>query len=113
MAAGPNGFELTYSAGGEIELAAGHYWIGLTPQLDFGQFGQEFHHGSDEWFKTSAGRNPGGGFGVGTDWFDAGQTFGGIDWGGAITITGEIIPAPVTLALLGMGLVGTGRRRRQ
>ncbi len=113
MAAGPNGFELTASLGGVLHLDAGEYWIGLTPILDFGRFGQEFHQGTDVWLNNSAGRNPGGGFGVGTDWFDAGQTFAGLDWGMAITITG-IVPTPGALALLGVaGLLGTRRRRLQ
>ena len=81
--------------------------------LDFGVVGQEFHLGSDNFLKNSAGRNPGGGFGVGFDWFEAGPVFGAIDWGGAITITGKNVPAPGALALLGMaGLVGRRRRRR-
>ncbi len=113
MAVGANGFELTHDAAGGITLAAGDYWIGLTPQLDFAGFGQEFHQGTAEWLKNSAARNPGGGFGVGTDWFDAGLVFGGIDWGASITITGKNVPTPGALALLGLaGLLTTRRRRR-
>ena len=66
---------LTTGLGGGVVLEAGNYWIGLTPQISFVDFGQEFHKGTDNWLKNSAGRNPGGGFGVGTDWFDAGATF--------------------------------------
>ena len=114
LSTGPNGFELTASLGGAIKIYPGEYWIGLIPSLDFGTDDQEFHQGSDFFLKNSAGWNPGGGFGVGTDWFDAGQRFGGIDWGGAITITGKQLPTPGALALLGVaGLLGTRRRRRQ
>ena len=104
---------MTTHLGGGIVLGEGNWWIGLTPKLDFGAFGREFHQGSDVFLKNSAGRNPARGFGVGTDWFDAGQTFNFEDWGGAITITGKNVPAPGALALLGMaGLLGTRRRRR-
>ena len=92
LAAAANGFSLTVSLDGDLVLEAGDYWIGLTPSLEFGAFGSEFHQGTDEWDKNTAGRNPGGGYGVGTEWFDAGQLFAGIDWGMAITVTGEDCP---------------------
>ena len=105
---------LTTHLNGGIVLGEGNWWIGLTPKISFVDFGNEFHKGSDQWLKNTAGRNPGGGFGVGTDWFDAGQTFSGIDWGMAITVTGKKVPTPGALALLGVaGLLGTRRRRRQ
>ena len=111
MALGPVGLELTTLT--DIDLAAGTYWIGLTPDLDFGVFGQEFHQGSDVIFgMNSMARNPGGGFGLGTDWFEAGPTFEGIDpWDAAITITGTATPTPGALALLGLALVAPRRRR--
>ena len=113
MAANGNRLSLTARLDGAITLEAGKYWIGLTPSLDFGGFGQEFHKGSDFFEKNTAGRNPNGGFGVGTDWFEAGPVFGGIDWGMALTVTGKNVPTPGALALLGIaGLLVTGRRRR-
>ncbi len=52
-------------------LAPGECWIGLTPIADFGAFGQEFHWLSASPVGTpSAIRNPGGGFGLGTQWGD-------------------------------------------
>ncbi len=115
IVAGPNGLEVhatDLNGGAGISLPAGDYWIGLTPILDFGSFGQEFHQNSTSFVgDASAARNPGGGFGVGPDWFNAGQVFGGEpDYDAAITILG--VPAPGTVALLGLsGLVAARRRR--
>ena len=107
MAPGANGLEFTASLGGGTTLTAGAYWIGLTPDIDFGVFGQEFHQGTADFEKNTAGRNPGGGFGVGTDWFEAGPTFGGIDWGLAVTITGKNAKNDCPWDLDGSGDVGT------
>ena len=109
----PDGIEVTAS-GLNIDLVAGTYWIGLTPELDFGAKGQEFHNPAINFLGApTQGRNPGEGFGFGPDWFDAGFTFGGfVDWDMAISIRG--IPAPGALALLGVaGLAGMRRRRRK
>ena len=98
------------ASGLNIDLAAGTYWIGLTPEVTFVQFGNEFHWGAASIGNATQGRNPGDGFGLGTDWFDAGATFGGIEgWDAAITIEG--IPAPGVLALLGVAGLVTRRRR--
>ncbi len=79
-------------AGGlSIELA-GEHWVGLTPLANFGEFGQEFHRGAPIMGVDTAWRNPGGGFGVGTDWSDTGIL--GAGWVGAfdaaINISGVI-----------------------
>ena len=103
-----------HASGLNINLAAGTYWVGLTPIGDFGVVGQEFHLASfTSTGADSLARNPGGGFGIGTDWVNAGVTFGGLTpWDGAILIGGTVVPAPGALALLGLGgLVGTRRRR--
>jgi len=97
-------------------LAAGDYWFGLTPIADFGVFGQEFHQGAlggvvgDQ----AAARNPGAAFGLGPAWFQAGQTFGGVNFDSAFAITGEdaSVPEPGTLFLLSAGLVALATRRR-
>ncbi len=104
-----------HASGLNIAVAAGTtYWIGLTPELAFADFGQEFHSAAAAAMgDASQVRNPGGGFGVGTDWFDAGVVFGGVTgWDAAILIEGYIVPAPSAMALLGFaGLAGIRRRR--
>ncbi len=102
---------LTTHLDGDMTLTAGDYWIGLTSSLDFGQFGQEFHKGSDIFEKNTAARNPGGGFGLGTDWFEAGPVFGDIDWGMALTVTAKNVPTPGALGLLGVAGLAARRRR--
>ena len=73
-------FKSVTACGLNIELTAGTYWIGLTPDIDFGLFGQEFN------FTSVAGvtgteafaRNPGGGFAIGTDWITTALAFGAV-----------------------------------
>ena len=98
----------------DMDLAAGDYWIGMTPILDFGIFGQEFHRGAPIVGLDTHFRNPGGGFGVGTDWGTAGALFAG-DWDGvydaAMLVEGRVVPAPGVAALLVGGLLAVRRRR--
>lgn len=55
----------------EIQLAAGIHWIGLSP-MSPSSIPQEFHYASSNQIGgLSFARNPGGGFGLGTDWFSA------------------------------------------
>ncbi len=107
--------DLSGMPGGGYAVNAGEtYWIGLTPELEFASFGQEFHsQAAVAMGAASQARNPGGGFGVGTDWFDAGVVFGGVSgWDAAILIEGWVVPAPSAMALLGFaGLAGLRRRR--
>ena len=56
----------------DIDLGPGTYWIGLTPEVDFITFGQEFHEMITEVLgEESHLRNPGGAFNLpnGTEWF--------------------------------------------
>ncbi len=103
------GQEITAS-GLNINLAAGSYWVGLTPEVSFGDFGQQFHQAAtpDGGPDHSASRNLNGGFGFGPDWFLS-STRGSVT-DGAITIFGT--PTPGTLALLGLGGLVASRRRR-
>lgn len=89
----------------------GDYWIGLTPAADFGAFGQEFHYFSNLPVNGdgAAARNPGGSFGFGTDWITGnGGPFGDM----LMRIEGNVVPAPASLALVGLGGLVAGRRRR-
>jgi hypothetical protein len=85
------GLEMVAS-GLDVHLDPGEYWIGLTPEVSFGQFGQAFH--LPTFFPqgdASAARNPGGAFDLGTDWVDAGVAFGGVPaWDAAIRIDGTL-----------------------
>jgi hypothetical protein len=98
-----------------ITLPAGSYWIGLTPSLSEVQFDHEWHYGTVGGVlkNDTAGRNPGGGFGVGTDWFNAGDTFLGESFDSSFTLTGKkVIPESNGVFVLALGLVGLIRRRR-
>lgn len=66
-----DGFIQVTACGLSIDLAAGTYWIGMTPTIDFGIYGQEFHPNSAGIVGSEAFiRNPGGGFALptGTAW---------------------------------------------
>ncbi len=68
----------------------GSYWIGVTPKTNFARDGQEFQ------FQTIAAgrdcestwRNPGGGFGLGTEWSSISSLGGGTTYEGSLKIEG-------------------------
>lgn len=89
---GNNVLEVTTS-GLNLECPPGTNWVGLTAVAEFATFGQEFTWGIGDGVldgAASQGRNPGGGFGVGTEWFVVGTTFGKFDWDMALLITGSL-----------------------
>jgi len=93
-----------------ISLGAGTYWVGLTPAQD-AAIEQEFHFDTfaRAGFATQA-RNPGGGFGFGTDWFNADPLAFGEYRDASLTITG--VPEPSSVLVLTLGLAAIVRRRR-
>lgn len=100
------------SAIGEMQGINGDFWVGLTPHADFGSWGQEFHVGFQGTGDHAAMRNPGGGFGFSsTDWqrdIVGGQNMNEM----AFVVTGDVVPAPASLALVGIGGLAATRRRR-
>jgi hypothetical protein len=76
-----------------LELSPGTYWIGLCPEATFADYQQEFTWGIGDGLIDGAAtefRNPGGGFGVGTNWEPAGMLLIGDNWDMAIQITGDV-----------------------
>ncbi len=98
------GHLMTFDLGGAF-LAAGDYWLGITPLNHFAAGGgQTGVYTSDIGDGSGHQANPGGGFGMPGNWQARGENY-------AYSLEGSAIPAPAALALL--GLAGfAGRRRR-
>lgn len=98
---------------GMVQGLNGDFWIGLTPNADFGVYGQEFHLISNVATNGANAhlRNPGGDFGFGTDWV-TGAALNSRDSDMLMAIEGNVVPAPAALAVLGLGGLVAGRRRR-
>jgi hypothetical protein len=102
------------ASGLDIPLAAGEYWVGLVPLAPLASIGyyQEVPVQTpllkeDE----TAWRNPGNGFGAGTDWmpWDVVGSDYLINTDQSITIAG--VPEPTSLFLLALGALMCMRRR--
>lgn len=95
-----------------VTLGAGTYWLTAWVDRPFTGGGQWFWaeagtaNGSESFF-----HNPGGGFGFGTN-PTAGTAIFGAPSDLAFTLSGDVVPAPSALALLGLGGLVAGRRRR-
>jgi hypothetical protein len=102
-------------SGLNILLAPGDYWIGFTPQLDYGSNGQEFQLVAAQLGDFSAFRNPGDGFGFGNGWITSGTFGSGPDSDLAIEIDGNLAgaPEPGSIALLGGGMAAVIFARRR
>jgi len=103
-------WDLTKSASPVILKGNTQFWIGLTPKLGFGIFGNQNRQASDVG-PNSMVRNPGGGFGLGSEWTDVGDFFGFGDYSAAITIRGNVIPEPSSVGRLLAGLLVASRHR--
>jgi MYXO-CTERM domain-containing protein len=111
---GGNYWEVVADTSGIAELQGinGDFWIGLTPRADFGVYGQEFHAQVGAVVgDQSAFRNPGGGFGLGTGWMGC-DVLTGARQDMGFKLDGTVVPAPGAAALLGLGGLLAGRRRR-
>jgi hypothetical protein len=112
------GSTLVTAGGLSINLAAGAYWIGLTPIFAFSSPGQEWHQVVAEAVvgDYSAVRNPGGGFGFGPNWGTYAM-MGLLETDGAILIEGTAgsgaIPEPATWSLLALGVGALAFLRRR
>ena len=100
------------ASGLDIPLTAGRYWFGLSP---ISKIPQEFHYSSiSRYGDETQFRNPGGGFGLGTDWGPA-RVLDPNFRDAAIRIESRVccVPEPTTVGLLSLGLVGLVSQRRR
>lgn len=102
------GVNVVRATGLNINLAPGEYWIGLTPIGTAGPFGPDY-----QWSTTSV---VGAGqqvrfFDPDSGWLDEGVLYTNAPLDGAILIEGAV-PAPSSIALLGLGALAARRRRR-
>ncbi|XVJ58194.1 MAG: hypothetical protein HEQ23_01850 [Tepidisphaera sp.] len=98
-----------------LSLGAGTYWLTAFVVRDFGTGGQWFWNQTGDAISGSEAfvHNPGGGFGFGTGSVpgsQAGIGFTPADM--AFTIEGNVVPAPGAFAVMGLGGLIAGRRRR-
>lgn len=100
-----------------LGLPAGSYWIGITPVASFASDGQlGFRQTTNTLGYLDALRNPGGGFGLGTDWMPVSVVGAGTDAAFMLegTAGGGAIPEPSTwvLGVTGMAILAWFRRKR-
>ena len=86
------------------------YWFSFQADLPFAEAnGGQWYWEATQKITGVEGKwqNPGGGFGMGVNWIDAGDLVGlNVDW--AFELTGYVVPEPGTTALLGTLLLGVG-----
>lgn len=108
-----NGILVLQATNLNIQLEAGTYWFGLTPLVE-SSFPQEFSINAEgpTVGQESMYRNPGGAFGLGTDWAPSGQLFDGFR-DVSFTVAGEIVPEPNSAFVILLFGLGVACRRRQ
>lgn len=95
-----------------IVLAAGDYWIGLTPEFDVSAAPPNFYYNSATtgFNGGSFFRNPGAGLASG--FWETDPNADGRPLQGAIRIEGQVVPEPSATAILALcGLLGLRRKR--
>ena len=93
-----------------IQLDAGDYFFGLTPEYSSTD-GQEFHvNSATEFGSPTFFRNPSNGIGLGDGWQDI-ANLGQPGFEASITIR-ETVPEPTAACLLALGTLGLTARRR-
>lgn len=101
------GVNVVEAAGLNISLAAGDYWVGLTPIGPAGPFGPDYQWTTN----TLVGQGQAVRFfSPDSGWLDESSVYQVPTADGAIKICG--IPTPSALAVLGLGGLAIGRRRR-
>jgi hypothetical protein len=99
-----------------ITLPADTYWVSIQPVAlggDWGFVTTQTGQGGNVFLRdggTDHGNGLGGGYGV-NDWTSF-QTYYGTDVSVGFSVEGNVIPAPGAAALLGLGGLIAGRRRR-
>ena len=110
-----DGWDANWTGGGHLvtldlggaTLAAGDYWLGITPLNHYvGGFGQTAVYGSDIGDGSGHQANPGGGYWLPDNW----QHNCGVNH--AYSLEGTGVPAPGALALLGLAGIASRRRRK-
>ena len=99
---------MTVTSSMNITLTAGDWWIGLAPKFGSGndtanQWPAVSHYGNSQAYRTYAPLS---------NWGDNAADLSAPSTDGAILIQGTVTPAPASLALLGLGGLVAGRRRR-
>jgi hypothetical protein len=87
-----------------LNLGAGHYFVGVAPQLDWEDYGQCYFlmNSFPVWNQMALMINPGGGWGEGADWFAPAPGYDA-----SFRINGVCVPEPGVVPLAGL-LLGAG-----